>query len=264
MQPSPPAQVDWVILQRFVSKEAAVAWLNSKQRQKRLEDIGPMLVGRDDVHIVTDGDTGVLPSPVSAVMSTRVKPGRESAHRAWARRIAAAQSKAPGFQGHRIEAPTKRAGSLAFHRAFRHRSQPSGMACFAGTSKAPAGGERFHGGVPSANCPNRFRPMVPRQGRRIASIDRHSKRHRGLKQQLQIPNFECRTGLASRYRTARSPSSISLEDGKMGRLSSKCRLTTPPDRPRHPISRIARPGGVMHRFFCWFFQNRETGAITIA
>src|SRR5580658_3888731 len=105
MQPSPPAQVDWVILQRFVSKEGAVAWLNSEQRQKRLEGIAPMLAGRDDVHIVTDGDTGVLPGPVSAVMSTRIKPGKESAHRAWARRIAAAQSKAPGFQGHRIEAP---------------------------------------------------------------------------------------------------------------------------------------------------------------
>jgi uncharacterized protein len=105
MQPSPPAQVDWVVLQRFVSKEAAIAWLNSEQRQRRLDDIAPMLVGRDDVHIVTDGDTGVLPGPVSAVMSTRLKPGKESAHRAWARRIAAAQSKAPGFQGHRIEAP---------------------------------------------------------------------------------------------------------------------------------------------------------------
>jgi hypothetical protein len=56
-----------------------------------------------DVHIVTGCDAGVLPGPVSAVMSTRVKPG--SAHRAWARRIAAAQSKAPGFQGHRFEAP---------------------------------------------------------------------------------------------------------------------------------------------------------------
>jgi uncharacterized protein len=105
MPPSPPAQVDWVILQRFVSKEAAVAWLNSEQRQKRLEGAAPMLVGRDDVHIVTGGDAGVLPSPVSAVMSTRIKPGQENAHRAWARRIAAAQSRAPGFQGHRFEPP---------------------------------------------------------------------------------------------------------------------------------------------------------------
>jgi antibiotic biosynthesis monooxygenase (ABM) superfamily enzyme len=35
MPPSPPAQVDWVILQRFASNEAAVAWLNSEQRLKR-------------------------------------------------------------------------------------------------------------------------------------------------------------------------------------------------------------------------------------
>jgi antibiotic biosynthesis monooxygenase (ABM) superfamily enzyme len=105
MPPSPPVQVDWVILQRFVSTEAAVAWLYSEQRQKRLQDVAPMLVGRDDVHIVTDGEAGVLPSPVSAVMSTRIKPGHEAAHRAWERRIAAAQSKAPGFQGHRCEPP---------------------------------------------------------------------------------------------------------------------------------------------------------------
>src|SRR5271163_4092819 len=105
MLPSPPAQVDWVILQRFVSTQAAVAWLNSDERQKRLQEAAPMLIGRDDVHIVQDGDAGVLPSPVSAVMSTRIKPGQEAAHRAWERRIAAAQSKAPGFQGHRSEPP---------------------------------------------------------------------------------------------------------------------------------------------------------------
>jgi antibiotic biosynthesis monooxygenase (ABM) superfamily enzyme len=105
MPPSPPVQVDWVILQRFVSTEAAVAWLHSEQRHKRREDVAPMLVGSVDVHVVTDGDTGVLPSPVSAVMSTRVKPGQEAAHRAWERRITAAQAKAPGFQGHRCEPP---------------------------------------------------------------------------------------------------------------------------------------------------------------
>ena len=105
MLPSPPAQVDWVILQRFVSTQAAVAWLNSDERQRRLQEAAPMLIGRDDVHIVQDGDAGVLPSPVSAVMSTYIKPGQEAAHRAWERRIAAAQSRAPGFQGYRFEPP---------------------------------------------------------------------------------------------------------------------------------------------------------------
>jgi antibiotic biosynthesis monooxygenase (ABM) superfamily enzyme len=105
MPPSPPAQVDWVIQQRFVSTQAAVAWLNSDARQQQLRTAAPMLVGRDDVHIVTDDGAGVLPSPVSAVMSTHIKPGQEAAHRAWERRIAAAQSQAPGFQGYRFEPP---------------------------------------------------------------------------------------------------------------------------------------------------------------
>lgn len=103
--PSPPAQVDWVILQRFTSSGAAVAWLKSEQRLKRMEGAAPMLLGRDDVHIVNDGGAGVLPAPVSAVISTRIKPGQEAAYRAWELRIAAAQSKAPGFQGYRFEPP---------------------------------------------------------------------------------------------------------------------------------------------------------------
>jgi uncharacterized protein len=105
MPPSPPAQADWVILQRFASTETAVAWLNSEQRLRRIQGAAPMLVGRDDVHIVNDGDAGVLPSPASVVISTRIKPGQELAYRAWEQRIAAAQSKAPGFQGYHFEPP---------------------------------------------------------------------------------------------------------------------------------------------------------------
>jgi len=105
MPPSPPAQVDWVILQRFANSAAAVAWLHSEQRLKRIEGAAPMLLGRDDIHIVNDGGTGVLPSPVSAVISTRIKPGQETAYRAWEQRIAGAQAKAPGFQGYRFEPP---------------------------------------------------------------------------------------------------------------------------------------------------------------
>jgi antibiotic biosynthesis monooxygenase (ABM) superfamily enzyme len=105
MPPSPPAQVDWVILQRFASTEAAVAWINSDKRLKRITDAAAMFVGSDDIHIVHDSGAGVLPSPVSAVISTRIKPGQEAAYRAWEQRIAAAQSKSPGFQGYRFEPP---------------------------------------------------------------------------------------------------------------------------------------------------------------
>src|ERR1700680_675535 len=83
MPPSPPTQVDWVILQRFASSKAAVAWLRSDERLQRMQGAGPMLVGCDDIHIVNDGGSGVLPSPVSAVISTRIKPGQEAAYRAW-------------------------------------------------------------------------------------------------------------------------------------------------------------------------------------
>src|SRR5580693_2323795 len=54
MPPHPPLQVDWVILQRFVSLEDAKRWLGSSERQSRIEGATPMLVGRDDVHIVRD------------------------------------------------------------------------------------------------------------------------------------------------------------------------------------------------------------------
>jgi uncharacterized protein len=103
--PSPPGQVDWVILQRFDNMAAARGWMQSTQRAEMLKEAEPLLVGNDDIHMLLDGEDGVLPSPASAVISTRVKPGQEDAYRTWERRIAAAQSKAPGFQGYRIEPP---------------------------------------------------------------------------------------------------------------------------------------------------------------
>ena len=105
MPPNPPTQVDWVILQRFTSADAAVAWVHSALRQKLLAEAQPMLIGVDDVHLLRDRAAGAAPAPVSAVFTTRVKPGREAAFRAWEQRIAAAQARAPGFQGFRFEPP---------------------------------------------------------------------------------------------------------------------------------------------------------------
>ena len=64
-----------------------------------------MLAGHDDVHLVRDSTAGVRPAPVSAVISSRIRPGQEAAFRAWEQRIAAAQAKSPGFQGYRFEPP---------------------------------------------------------------------------------------------------------------------------------------------------------------
>ncbi|MGQ0585052.1 MAG: antibiotic biosynthesis monooxygenase [Reyranella sp.] len=105
LPPSPPLQVDWVILQRFETLTDAQRWLASAERQHRIEGAAPMLVGRDDVHIVQDDSGGSKRAPVSAVIATRVKPGKETEYRAWERKVAAAQSKAPGLQGYRFEPP---------------------------------------------------------------------------------------------------------------------------------------------------------------
>lgn len=105
LPPNPPVQVDWVILQRFATMEAATAWLHSEQRLALVAEVQPILSGVDDVHLVRDSGRGALPSPVSAVITTRVRPGCEDAYRRWEQRIAAAQARSPGFQGYRFEPP---------------------------------------------------------------------------------------------------------------------------------------------------------------
>ena len=77
MPPNPPLQADWVILQRFHTMEDAQRWLASTERQTRIEGAAPFLIGRDDVHIVRDDEGGRKPAPVSAVISTRIKPGKK-------------------------------------------------------------------------------------------------------------------------------------------------------------------------------------------
>jgi antibiotic biosynthesis monooxygenase (ABM) superfamily enzyme len=64
-----------------------------------------MFAGPDDVHLVRDNAAGPRPAPVSAVISSRVRPGREASFRAWEQRIATAQAQSPGFQGYRFEPP---------------------------------------------------------------------------------------------------------------------------------------------------------------
>ncbi|HEY0421547.1 MAG TPA: antibiotic biosynthesis monooxygenase [Acetobacteraceae bacterium] len=103
--PHPPTQVDWLILQHFVDRDSAVAWLRSPLRTQRLAEAQPLIQGRDDVHLVAGEAMGPPSVPVSLVVSTLVKPGQEAAFRAWERRMAAAQAAAPGFQGYRLEPP---------------------------------------------------------------------------------------------------------------------------------------------------------------
>ena len=54
LPPSPPSQLDWVILQRFARSEDAIAWLRSDERARLVAQAQPMLVGQDDVHLLND------------------------------------------------------------------------------------------------------------------------------------------------------------------------------------------------------------------
>ena len=103
--PAPPMQTDWVIIQRFLTVEAARAWLQSEKQQHLLDAIQPLLVGQSDVHLFTQDSPGGSSSPVSAVISTRVKPGQQDAFLRWYRRISAVQARFEGFQGYKFEAP---------------------------------------------------------------------------------------------------------------------------------------------------------------
>lgn len=105
LPPNPPLQTDWVIQQRFANVGAASAWLRSERRMRLLDAGQTMLAGPDDVHLVRDVAGGPRPAPVSAVISSRVRPGQEAAFRAWEQRIATAQAQSPGFQGYRFEPP---------------------------------------------------------------------------------------------------------------------------------------------------------------
>ena len=105
LPPSPPAQDYWVVMQRFSDPATAIGWLNSPQRLERLTMVQPLLTGRADVHVVRGMADAPASAPVSAIMSTRVKPGCELAYREWEQKIAVAQTAARGLVGYRFEPP---------------------------------------------------------------------------------------------------------------------------------------------------------------
>ena len=167
MPPNPPLQVDWVILQRFDAMEDAQRWLASTERQTRIEGAAPMLIGRDDVHIVRDDEGGRKPAPVSAVISTRVKPGKEAEYRAWERKIAAAQSKAPGLQGYRFEPPVP--GVQEDYVAILRFDSEANLQAWLDSpvrKKLVEEAAAAHRGIPRPHGAHRLRAVVPRRGGR--------------------------------------------------------------------------------------------------
>ncbi|MEA9987071.1 hypothetical protein [Subtercola sp. RTI3] len=105
IEPSPPAQTDWVLVQRFENAEAAQSWLQSGERATLFAEIEHIFVGQEEFHFVTEHQRQV-PAAASIIVTSRVPVDRESEFLEWQRRISAAEASFAGFRGHKIERPT--------------------------------------------------------------------------------------------------------------------------------------------------------------
>ncbi|MCS5722428.1 hypothetical protein N1028_17225 [Herbiconiux sp. CPCC 203407] len=104
IEPKPPLQVDWVIVQRFRDVDSARGWLQSAERQNLMAEIKDDFIGNDDVHLFTE--EAKHPSEAASVLiSSAVAPEDESAFLDWQREISAVESRFDGFLGHKIERP---------------------------------------------------------------------------------------------------------------------------------------------------------------
>jgi uncharacterized protein len=105
LPPEPPGQQDWVIIERFESRDFARAWLVSTERAEALDGIGDLLLGDQAISVVDS------PRPVSqtstAVILTTVEPGHEAAFQRWNAEITAAQSRQLGYVGATLQAPVE-------------------------------------------------------------------------------------------------------------------------------------------------------------
>ena len=101
--PTPPAQVDWIVVQKFTSVEAAKSWLASEKLASALEEVRHLFVGTDDIYLRSD--TSATAPQVTALISCRVDQEHEVGFLAWERDMFAATAKAPGFIGQRLDRP---------------------------------------------------------------------------------------------------------------------------------------------------------------
>jgi antibiotic biosynthesis monooxygenase (ABM) superfamily enzyme len=102
--PQPPAQSDWIVIQRFASPDAAHAWLRSNVHAELVAEMRRYFIGPEDIHILPD-TTVRSEAAVSAVISFKVPAGLEEAFLAWQQRMQAAEAEFKGFLRHKVERP---------------------------------------------------------------------------------------------------------------------------------------------------------------
>ena len=101
----PPIQEDWVIIQRFSSREDARAWLTSTERARMLRAAEVLLEGQDAISIMDGTAEPPARRASTAVIRTRVVAGGEARFKQWSAEVGAAQSRMPGYIGSAVQEP---------------------------------------------------------------------------------------------------------------------------------------------------------------
>ena len=104
--PAPPAQQDWVMVQRFQTLEQLGAWLDSDERRSLLDKSASLLVDEGTTNVVQGANTELSPNDmVTEIITVSVKPGMEEAYRDWVDRIRQVEARFPGYQGLELQPP---------------------------------------------------------------------------------------------------------------------------------------------------------------
>jgi antibiotic biosynthesis monooxygenase (ABM) superfamily enzyme len=106
MPPGPPAQQDWVMVQRFQTLEQLRAWLDSDARRSLLDKSTSLLVDEGTTNVIEAANTELSPHDmVTEVITVSVKPGMEEAYHAWVDRIRQMEGRFPGYRGLQLQPP---------------------------------------------------------------------------------------------------------------------------------------------------------------
>jgi uncharacterized protein len=104
--PAPPAQQDWVMVQRFETLKQLGAWLDSDERRSLLDKSASLLVDEGTTNVIEGASTERSPQDmVTEIITVSVKPGMEEAYRDWVDRIRQVEARFPGYQGLQLQPP---------------------------------------------------------------------------------------------------------------------------------------------------------------
>ncbi len=101
--PTPPTQVDWIVIQRFSSLKDAQDWMQSDALHESLSDIKGIFVGQDSIYLRNEAPAAAEPATV--LISCDIAPEDEVGFQEWEMEAFRVESAAPGFLGHRLQRP---------------------------------------------------------------------------------------------------------------------------------------------------------------